>query len=84
MIDWISVKDRLPDRAGYYIVCWKYEHSIVTGEVWYENRDWTFPHYGGDEKDNPPTPPKITHWMIMPLPPIDELAEELCEREDAG
>ena len=75
-MNWILVEDRLPDKAGYYMVCWEYESSIVPGEVWYEPEEWIFPNYGGDEKENLPTQPTVLCWMNIPLPPR-ELAERM-------
>ena len=71
MSEWISIKDRLPDKADYYLVSWIYDHDAVSGEAWFTNSEWIHPHYGGDEKENPPEPPEITHWMPIPFPPTE-------------
>ena len=80
MGEWVSIDERLPTRSDYYLACWIYGGSVVSGEVWYEERGelsyWIHPHYGGDEKEYPPEPPVIRYWMSIPLPPI-ELAKEL-------
>jgi hypothetical protein len=73
---WVSVDERMPTRASYYFVAWIYQNSVVSGESFFDGNDWIFPHYGGDEKENPPIPPTVRYWMSIPLPPI-ELAAEL-------
>ena len=71
---WISVKDRLPDSNGLYIVTacdegcaagegiW-YDTVVVTAE--YYNGCWTW-YEGGQEYDLDGI---VTHWMSMPEPP---------------
>lgn len=56
--EWISVNDRLPDRAGKYLV------STFDGRVgisnlidYYCDGDLSFDNY------------KVTHWMPLPKPP---------------
>jgi hypothetical protein len=72
-MEWISVKDRLPDVAGYYYA--KGKSSIGTAGV--------FLYIFGQWRDyfqmtpNAPivvaTITDITHWMPLPKPPeIDE------------
>lgn len=71
---WISVKDRLPDSNGLYIVTacdegcaagegiW-YDTVVVTAE--YYNGCWTW-YEGGQEYDLDGI---VTHWMSLPEPP---------------
>ena len=71
---WISVKDRLPDSNGLYIVTacdegcaagegiW-YDTVVVTAE--YYNGCWTW-YEGGQEYDLDGI---VTHWMPLPEPP---------------
>lgn len=71
---WISVKNRLPDSNGIYIVTacdegcaagegiW-YDTVVVTAE--YYNGCWTW-YDGGNEYDLDGI---VTHWMPMPEPP---------------
>lgn len=77
---WISVKDRLPETDGIYIVCdrringkpWIHESGFrkasslwcVLHGLYYDG----FGRYG--EQD------KFTHWMPMPEPPVIEKTEE--------
>ena len=65
MAEWISVKDRLPDAEGRYIV---YAQNL-TGYEPLENPvfvalfafgEWIFDKWG----DN-----RVTHWMPLPAPP---------------
>lgn len=65
-MEWISVKDRLPDEKGYYLVCW----------VWAEGTEWEEKnidkvyfrgknHWAKDEK-------LIHYWMPLPEPPKED------------
>jgi len=67
-LEWFSVDDELPDRNDYYIICWKFEDTIETGEAWWDNRGWTFPNYVDEDS------PTVLYWMKMPEPPDKALA----------
>lgn len=57
---WISVKDRLPDKAGWYLV-FRTKHTHAETAFF---KGKTFPldnHYG-----------TITHWMPLSEPPKEE------------
>lgn len=65
MEEWISVKDRLPAKAGKVIVaaleCGQYYHVTVsqfTGH--YFSMSGRRAYW------------KVTHWMLLPLPPEKE------------
>ncbi len=62
--EWISVKDRLPEKNGRYIttVC-KYKDEIDVFDLWYEDDDWYI-----DEGDYM-YEYEVTHWMPLPEPP---------------
>ncbi len=53
---WISVKDRLPEKNGNYLVCTK-AMSVFTTHYWTDETRWS--HYTNH----------ITHWMPLPDPP---------------
>lgn len=57
--EWISVKDRLPEKHGWYLVFKHRRFSIAewTGDCWY------------NENDLPIDDIVITHWMPLPEPP---------------
>ena len=59
---WISVKDRLPDKAGSYLVIGKSGGATVTR--WYMPSEF-YPegHFGGNSTDY------IRYWMPRPEPP---------------
>ncbi len=59
---WISVKDRLPDKAGSYLVIGKSGGATVTR--WYKPSEF-YPegHFGGNSSDY------IRYWMPRPEPP---------------
>ena len=67
--DWISVKDRLPDKDGTYLIRFanksicnaEYENKFESfgywlAIMWDENADW-YPYVD------------VTHWMPLPEPP---------------
>jgi len=59
-MEWISVKDRLPDKDTK-VLCF-YDDYMDVMEYWYDDDNGTPVFY------NPPCPPKnVKFWM--PLPP---------------
>lgn len=59
---WISVKDRLPDKAGSYLVIGKSGGATVTR--WYIPSEFYLEgHFGGNSTDY------IRYWMPRPEPP---------------
>ena len=75
--NWISVKDRLPERDGTYLCRYSFEHDgqrsgmMFTGCVDYYATD-PEPHW-----QNAGIGLYVTHWMPLPEPP-----EEDTERND--
>ena len=67
-MDWISVKDKLPDEKGEYLV--------VYHPCWYrDNVSWDVTKVGLDSFRGKTTWAKnkyqhVTHWMPLPEPPI--------------
>lgn len=64
--EWISVKDRLPEKTGKYIV-----HQWRTGETSdcdYYHRDDPYTTFPGWEYEHE----KISHWMPFPHDPEEE------------
>lgn len=57
--EWISVKDRLPETAGWYLV---FYNGSTMQVAFFKGRKWPFDnHYH-----------KITHWMPLPEPPKED------------
>lgn len=63
---WISVKDRMPDKDGKYLCVWQ-GRSIDTGM-------FTNGHFRlyGEVKDK-----LVSHWMPLPKPPEKEEKHEI-------
>ena len=75
--EWISVKDRLPETDGIYIVC----DCRLNGNQWIHtagfrkaSSSWCELHgmYYDDGYGRYSEQDKITHWMPMPNPPKGE------------
>lgn len=62
MPNWISVKDRLPEEAGKYIVCTRKMAVYCTAFRLFHGKGY----FATD------TTTHITHWMPMPEPPEQE------------
>lgn len=58
MSEWISVKDRLPEKKGIYVVL-----SKTCNIVYYDCLNWT------GEAWECAFGSKVTHWMPLPEPP---------------
>ena len=63
MVEWISVKERLPERCGYYLVFTNNfgVNSIVISK---------YADYGTFKSWCVKT--NVTHWMPLPEPPKEE------------
>lgn len=57
---WISVKDRLPEEEGKYLICCSDGYQ-TTAE--YENKTWLVYTGRYEEIED------VTHWMPLPEPP---------------
>jgi len=66
MSDWISVKDRLPEKNGRYLC--RYEEEIYGGFFRYTD----FGRYDSDMSENGGFGAKVTYWMPLPEPPEEE------------
>ena len=62
---WISVKDRLPETSGYYLVCTltAFYHTQCISKVYFSGSIW-----GSIRKRYT----NVTHWMSLPEPPEEE------------
>jgi len=58
MNNWISVKDRLPDKSAYYLTTIR-DAQAMTKALWYSKNAGQF----SCEEKYP------THWMPLPIPP---------------
>ena len=59
---WISVKERLPEKAGKYIVCTRKKAVYCTAFRFFHGKGY----FATD------TTTHITHWMPLPEPPEEE------------
>jgi hypothetical protein len=60
---WISVKERLPEDDGEYIVATKYGHIFIF--------DWLMGRFFAEDR-NGLVYEEITHWMPLPKPPKEK------------
>lgn len=72
MGEWISVKDRLPESAGWYLVFYNGSNMQV---AFFKGKKWPFDnHYH-----------KITHWMPLPEPPMEKpkkrIKDHVCNND---
>jgi hypothetical protein len=71
MNEWISVKDRLPKKNGYYF-CWHMTSRCGDKEDWqinklyWEDNLWLYHHNAFKTADS------VTHWMPLPTPPTEK------------
>ena len=85
--EWISVKDRLPEDSGYYLVAYrdKYNGSISidfdmyvkcnVGEWWeseFACEGWYEVIKNWDDYNSVTVEDSVTHWMPLPEPPKGE------------
>lgn len=62
MSEWISVKDRLPEKTGLYLI-YEQKYNPMMETCFYSNcSGW---QYGFSDSDAE----LITHWMPLPEPP---------------
>jgi hypothetical protein len=66
MNEWISVKDRLPEKSGAYLV-YSPEVPVEAGNVW----DCSFYEVNGKDLSFA-TGYNVTHWQPLPAPPESE------------
>ena len=66
MSEWISVKDKLPDKTDYYLVCLEsprcgLKDGVTTSYYQHKAKNWKAVYN-----------PSVTHWMPIPEPPKAE------------
>lgn len=68
--EWISVKDRLPERMGKYVCCYVFGENV---EYPFEQVLWYYPHLEEPHFQHEGSMGlRVTHWMPMPEPPKGE------------
>lgn len=81
-MEWISVKDRLPNENGIYLVVkqWNLRRTVSTCDFTlnlHELDDWAFPDekrpgwYNYDSDEGFYEVKNVTHWAKLPEPPVD-------------
>ena len=81
--EWISVKDRLPEKDGYYLVFEKHTYGTYTAVLRFAkdarkvdkydfHRGWKNVWYRYDSEWGHITIDSVTHWMPLPQPPKGE------------
>jgi hypothetical protein len=66
--EWISVKDRLPEEKGCYLIACNHwwDGKPVAREAFWNGDDWLSCY------DKGKITPRTTHWMPLPQPPKGE------------
>jgi len=76
--EWISVKEKLPDKSGNYVAAYGNSERRYVCQIWAQlhgdgSLAWQWDEYeGGDEDDLIPFSQshyQVTHWMPLPEPP---------------
>lgn len=68
---WISVKDRLPEERGRYIVAvCDYKGKIGVFDLWFDYPEWYI------DEDDDLYQFEVTHWMPLPEPPKEGAGNE--------
>ena len=78
---WISVKDRLPEENGSYLVFYHewsdgsflptYEDCAIRVMRFLDSRKWRYP-VCVDKRCEADTHREVTHWMPLPEPPKED------------
>lgn len=77
-MDWISVKDRLPEINVSVLISMIYDDVSFIAYRTETNWQCVFPEWGevcgngyfnGELKEEPESGIKVTHWMPLPEPP---------------
>lgn len=76
-VEWISVKDRLPEKDGEYVVYVQYPHvHLIMIISWASNYKGFYPDLKGravwydyDSEYGDCEITDVTHWMELPTPP---------------
>lgn len=66
--EWISVKDRLPEKRDNYLTVYRCKHS---GGI-FVGTDWFIPDCGYFCKEAPWNNSQTLYWMPLPEPPESE------------
>lgn len=70
-MDWISVKDRLPEDDATYLVYGRNGYGIVFA-VYYSDGEWLTWDEWNTWDDLTNITRFVTHWMPLPEPPKEE------------
>jgi len=74
-IDWISVKDRLPNE-DIFVLCYTAKFGKINSEIdnykilFYDKETKTWQNYEIDDFENNPDYVYVTHWTPLPNKPI--------------
>lgn len=76
MSEWISVKDRLPEKSGYHLVYYAFterSEPLICKRYFHEEAPDVFVHRK-----------EMTHWMPLPEPPKGERGNDHAENRTKG
>ncbi len=58
-MNWISVKEKLPENEGYYLCTYIFDNHRFYYDRWFNGKGFA-------------TTDEVTHWMPLPEAPNDE------------
>lgn len=67
-MEWIKVKDRLPEKEGRYLICWndgQVEDKGFSNNLFF----WDADCCSSDEHFDEARMKMVTYWMPLPQPP---------------
>ena len=90
-MNWISVKDRLPEEEGEYLVFMvereypdEYKHIKIRTWILSKNMTHSKAFFGFSCEGVNDTEFRITHWMYLPAAPTEPTPEEPCKKHPRG
>lgn len=75
MTEWISVKERLPERDGKFLCWYGFEHDGVRSNMMFMGCLDYFAHDAEPHFQHASAGLYVTHWFHLPEPPKEDANE---------